>query len=518
MTRPFRFRNRVGFFSARRRLDLFLILAGLSFPIFAARSEAASHSTNANDQPPLIQREFRGVWIATKANIDWPSKPGLPVPQQKAELIKILDLASRLRLNAVIFQVRPAGDAFYASSLEPWSEYLTGTMGKPPAPFYDPLAFAVEEAHRRGLELHAWFNPFRARHPSASGPVSSRHISKTQPALVRTYGRHLWLDPGEPGVHEHSLKVILDVVRRYDVDGVHLDDYFYPYPERDAAGQLLDFPDQASWQRYVRGGGKLAKADWRRDNVNRFIQRLYQEVKREKRWVKVGLSPFGIWRPGYPASVRGLDAYDLLYADARRWLASGWLDYLSPQLYWRTDEPQQSYPVLLKWWTEQNTLRRHLWPGNSVYRAIVKPGELAAQIQLTRLASGAGGNVLWSMKTLMEGQRQNGGALLRDIYRQGALVPATPWLDAQPPVLPKLHATPGANGCKISWRAGGGERPWLWILQTREGPTWTTRILPGARDDLFLPGTGVRPAVIALRAVDRSGNLSAPAVLQRPSK
>ena len=183
--------------------------------------------------PPLPLREFRGAWVASVGNIDWPAKPGLPVAQQKTDLLALLDRAAQLRLNAIIFQVRPACDALYASKLEPWSEYLTGELGRAPMPFYDPLEFAVAEAHRRGLELHAWFNPFRARHPSAVSPLASNHVSRRQPQWVRTYGRSLWLDPGERGAQDYSLSVVLDVVRRYNVDGVHIDDYFYPYPEID---------------------------------------------------------------------------------------------------------------------------------------------------------------------------------------------------------------------------------------------------------------------------------------------
>lgn len=217
--------------------------------------------------PPEPMREFRGAWIATVANIDWPSKPGLPVAQQKAELIALLDRAAQLHFNAIIFQVRPACDAMYASSLEPWSEYLTGTQGQAPEPFYDPLAFAIEEAHKRGLELHAWFNPYRARHLKAKSPVAPNHISQTHPEWVRKYGGQLWLDPGEPGVREHILRVVLDVVNRYDVDGVQFDDYFYPTPEKDADGHEIDFPDEASWKKYGEATG-LSRDDWRRENVN----------------------------------------------------------------------------------------------------------------------------------------------------------------------------------------------------------------------------------------------------------
>jgi len=258
------------------------------------------------------------------------------VAGQKAELLAILDRAAQLRLNAIIFQVRPACDALYASPIEPWSEYLTGAMGKAPQPFYDPLTFAVEEAHKRGLELHAWFNPYRAAHPSAKSPIASNHISKTKPSLVRRYGKHLWLDPGEKEVQDYSLSVVMDVVRRYDVDGVHFDDYFYPYKESEGG-----FPDDASWKRFG-AGGKLSRDDWRRENVNTFIRRVYETIKAAKPWVKFGVSPFGIWRPGNPSSVQGLDAYQELYADSRKWLQNAWVDYFTPQLYWRIIAPRQS--------------------------------------------------------------------------------------------------------------------------------------------------------------------------------
>src|SRR6185503_2674958 len=209
-----------------------LQLMHLSGLLIAANLSASTFSYAPSTlKPPPLPREFRAVWIASVGNINWPSKAGLSTSEQKAELVAIFNKAAELRLNAVLFQVRPACDALYVSSHEPWSEYLTGRMGQAPQPFYDPLAFAVEEAHRRGMELHAWVNPFRARYAKALSPIASSHISKTQPSLVKTYGKYLWLDPGEAAVREHSLKVILDVVRRYDIDGVHLDDYFYPYPD-----------------------------------------------------------------------------------------------------------------------------------------------------------------------------------------------------------------------------------------------------------------------------------------------
>src|SRR5687768_10215353 len=309
--------------------------------------------------PPPAQREFRAVWVASVSNIDWPSRPGLSTAEQQAELRAILDLSAALNLNAVILQVRPATDALYASALEPWSPYLTGTMGKAPEPFYDPLAFAVAEAHKRGLELHAWFNPFRAKHAAYRDTLAASHISRTHPHLVRSYGRSLWMDPGDPDVHRQSLAVILDVVNRYDIDGVHIDDYFYPYQERDSVtNALLPFPDDSTYARY---GGGMARDDWRRQNVDRFVADLYSAIRAAKPTVKFGVSPFGIWRPGYPANVTGFDAYANIYADARKWLNNGWLDYFPPQLYWRSDSPGQDYVSLLAWWVGENTKGRHIW-------------------------------------------------------------------------------------------------------------------------------------------------------------
>ncbi len=317
----------------------------------------------AQTLPPSPTREFRGVWIASVANIDWPSRPKLTASQQQAELIAMLDRAVTLNLNAVILQVRPAADALYASPYEPWSEFLTGEMGKPPTPAYDPLTFAVEEAHKRGLELHAWFNPYRAHHPQSKSPISAKHVSKLHPQWVKKYGKYLWLDPGEAEVQDYTLSVIMDVVKRYDIDAVHLDDYFYPYPERDGEKRVIDFPDTPSWQKYLQSGGTLNRDDWRRENINTLVQQLYQAIKQEKPWVKFGISPFGIWRPGYPTQTKSIDggsvfdAYKQIYADSRQWLVKGWLDYLAPQLYWKIEKTQQSYPVLLNWWIKQNSTK-----------------------------------------------------------------------------------------------------------------------------------------------------------------
>ncbi|MBK6459184.1 MAG: family 10 glycosylhydrolase [Gemmatimonadetes bacterium] len=340
---------------------------------------------SADTIAPPLPREFRAVWVATVTNIDWPSRPGLPVDSQKTELLAILDLAAAVRLNAVIFQVRPGGDALYQSHLEPWSYFLTGQQGRAPQPMWDPLAFAVAEAHKRGMELHAWFNPYRAGHPrDTTGTKSPLHLSRTNPAVVHRYGPYTWMDPGEAVVRRKTIDVVVDVVRRYDVDGVHIDDYFYPYPERTRRGREIPFPDERSWRAYKAREGTLSRDDWRRQNVDQLVQELYTAIKRAKPWVKFGISPFGIWRPGYPESVRGFDAYDRLYADSRKWLNEGWVDYWTPQLYWKLGAPLQSYRDLLAWWRAENRLGRNLWPGNYTSRASARrsapwPGGRAAR-------------------------------------------------------------------------------------------------------------------------------------------
>jgi uncharacterized lipoprotein YddW (UPF0748 family) len=478
---------------------------------------------DAGVEPPPLAREFRGAWIASVKNIDWPSKPGLPPAQQQAELRALLDRAVALRLNAVVLQVRPACDAFYDSTLEPWSEYLGGRQGQPPEPPYDPLAFAVSEAHARGLELHAWFNPFRARLLDPSGPstpTAPNHVSVAHPEWVRRYGKHQWLDPGEPAVHDHVVSVVLDVVKRYDIDAVHMDDYFYPYrepvlgldgkPSVDAQGQpvQLAFPDDATWSRYRAGGGTLDRDDWRRDNVNRFVKRLHRAIKIEKPWVRFGISPFGIWKPGHPGQIKGMNQYEAIYADARLWLARGWVDYFSPQLYWSIENPDQSYPVLLRWWAEQNRERRHVWPG--LFTSRIKEGgfdarQIGFQILWTRLEPGASGHIHFSMKALGEDYGGIAGALTKDVYQAPALVPATTWLPGKAPGAPSLVlSTDRQRGTlEVTLKPTPGGTPWLWTLYTRRAGRWRTEVVPAARNELSLPLADLEALQVA--AVDRLG-------------
>lgn len=412
-----------------------LLLAGCGAPPRALSPVAAQGEPAASVAAgPLVPargatcRELRGVWVATVGNLDWPSAPGLPVARQKEELVFLLDALAALHANAVILQVRPAADALYPSALEPWSEVLSGTQGVAPEPLWDPLAFAIEKAHARGMELHAWFNPYRARPASPISPAAPAHVSRRRPDLVKVYGKQLWLDPGEEDVAAHSLAVILDVVKRYGVDGIHLDDYFYPYPEKDAAGNVVEFPDGPSYGKYVDSGGVLGHEDWRRWNVNRFVKRLHDEVKAVKRGVRVGISPFGIWRPGRPAQVKGLDAYEEISADALTWLQRGWVDYLAPQLYWPIEQKEQAFPALLAWWVGQNTRGASVWPGLAASR-VGEEGrgwparEIAEQIRLTRAQPGAAGHLLFSARALLENRAGIATELMKDVWAEPAALP-----------------------------------------------------------------------------------------------
>lgn len=458
---------------------------------------------------PIIMREFRGVWIATVDNIDWPSKPGLSAGQQQVELRTLLDRAVALRLNAVIFQVRPSADALYASKLEPWSAFLTGRQGRPPRPAYDPLTFAVKEAHARGLELHAWFNPYRARHPAEPPPSAGTHISRTHPELVRRYGQYLWLDPGDAAVRQRTLSVVLDVVRRYDIDGVHIDDYFYPYPEGG-----VDFPDETTYRRYTSLGGTFARADWRRANVDSLVHALYDGIKAAKPWVKFGISPFGIWRPGYPTSVRGLDAYERLYADARKWMNEGWADYFTPQLYWRTDAPEQRYLDLLGWWIGENRMGRHVWPGNFTSRAtsaarnLWDPSEVVTQVRVTRLEPGASGNVHFSMKAFGLSPSLS-MSLTRDVYGGPALVPPSPWLADSAPPPPRVTVRSTARSWELRLTPHAGSVVRLWTIRWRDDNSWHAIAVPGDQRSVTL--SGAKAAVVT--AIDRTGMESEPVIV-----
>ena len=504
-----------------RYLKRFIRVTLLTLALVVFESGCSTLITRDSYQPsdqmvpvPEPPREFRGVWLATVVNIDWPSRSGLPASRQKAELIEIFDRVAALNMNAVIFQVRPAADALYESGLEPWSEYLSGQMGKPPEPFYDPLAFAVEEAHKRGLELHAWFNPFRARHASGKGDATGNHISKTRPDLVVRYGDQLWLDPGNLDAQFHTLSVIRDVVKRYDIDGVHIDDYFYPYPIKSKKGELLVFPDDRSWAQAQENTRALNKDDWRRENINRFVERLYHTVKEEKPWVKVGISPFGIWRPGNPEPIRGLDAYSSLYADSRLWLQNGWVDYMSPQLYWSIDSAGQSFTKLYEWWDAQNVRDRYVWPGSAIYRLDThgwREKEILDQIRFTREKSENSGNVLFSMRVLEQKTHRLADRLSREVYAEPALVPEMPWLYHPGPGKPSISVERySSKELTVKIDSYNPDRVRQWVIRARYGGIWHMSIAPGQSSSYQLPLAVNRLPIqeVAVSAVSRIGQES----------
>lgn len=479
--------------------------------------EAAFAEKNSANVPPPAPREFRGVWVATVENIDWPSRPGLSTEQQKKEMLTILDKCAELNLNAMIFQIRTQADAFYPSKLEPWSEFLTGKMGQAPKPFYDPLEFAVNEAHKRGLQLHVWFNPYRVRVPGAKGDASPDHASVKHADVVRKYGKYLWFDPGEPKAEENFIAVLNDVVKRYDIDGVHIDDYFYPYQVKDEKGKVVPFPDDESYQRAVAKGEKLGRDDWRRKNVDHLIHHMYDEVKKAKPWVQVGISPFGIWRPGNPPGIVGLDQYNTLYADARKWEREGWLDYLTPQLYWTVDSKGQNYPKLLGWWAEQNVKERHLWPGNftSKIRRKSKDGdaeatwssdEIIRQIEATRATPGATGNVHFSMKAFLQDRDGINEKLKSGLYAEPALVPESPWLGKETPGKPEVSTHRVDAGVAVELNLPRGKSPWQWLVQTQTADGWKSAVVPGDEKKYVVKlADGAEPKAVVVTGISRLG-------------
>ncbi len=451
------------------------------------------------------RREFRGAWITTVWNSDWPSRSGLSASQQQAELVKILDKLQKLNFNAVILQVRPEGDAFYISKYEPWSAWLTGAQGRAPSPYYDPLEFAIAECRKRNLEIHAWFNPYRAKTSIGGTRNVNPHMAITNPEYVYTWGNQLWMDPGAQVVQDRAYQVIMDVVERYDIDGVHLDDYFYPYP---ISGK--SFPDSKTYEAYRANGGNLNLKDWRRDNVNRMVLRLSQGIKSAKPNLKFGISPFGIYRPGQPAGIVGLDAYDVLYADAKKWLEEGWVDYIAPQLYWRIEQTAQSYPTLLQWWTSINPKKRHIYAGNNIARLdgkAWKNQEIIKQITISRtLATKLSlGNIFFSSDSITQNRESIAEKFQYALYVNPALVPRMEWRDSTPPS-PPTGVT--ANGQRISWSAGNANIR-CWTLYEQEENGWKLKkILP-----VSTTFADMSSGKYAVCAVDTMANESAGAII-----
>jgi uncharacterized lipoprotein YddW (UPF0748 family) len=414
----------------------------------------------ANLQAQNISQEMRGIWVATVANIDWPSRPGLDAATQQAEAIEILDQQKAHGMNAVFFQIRPAADALYDSNLEPWSRFLSGRQGNPPHPYYDPLQFWIEEAHKRGLELHAWINPFRATF-SPDEYLHPAHTMNRHPEWLLKYGERFYYDPGIPSVRQHLLNVVGDIVTRYDIDGMHMDDYFYPYP---LAG--IDFPDTLSFQRYGSGIPEEL-GDWRRENINKVIKSLNDTIKYHKPWVKFGVSPFGVWRniasdPRGSDTRAGVQCYDDLYADILLWEHLGWVDYVLPQIYWTTQDLPANFIKLINWWNE-TAHNRHLYIGHGFYRINQRgsfwenPSEIPNQIRMTRELEYTLGSVHFSSKHFNRTDLLGvADSLKNDLYCLPAITPNMAWIDTKAPDPVFIMEQRGRS---ISWQPALADSP-----------------------------------------------------------
>lgn len=408
----------------------------------------------AQQSQKVIKREFRAVWLATVKNIDWPSKPGLSTEKQKKELIAILDEHQKNNINAVFFQIRPAADALYAKSTEPWSAVLTGTQGEAPKPFYDPLDFAIKEAHLRGMELHAWFNPYRATTDADSLSLSKNHITNTHPEWIFSYDGKKYFNPALAEVRSYINQVVMNVVRQYDIDGVHFDDYFYPYPGKTPLPDSLTFVNNKRGQKNIE--------DWRRENVDLLIKELSDSIHHVKNYVKFGVSPFGIWRnlkdDPRGSDSNGFSGYSALYADVYKWTEEGWLDYVNPQIYFPFGYAPAAYEKLTDWWAT-NSFGKHVYIGHGVYRLNQKangwdnPQQLPNQIRYLRENPKIQGSVFFSSKSVTNNMGSFQDSLRKDLYTNIALPPTMPWIDHIPPAVPiSLQATKSKNSIILNWK------------------------------------------------------------------
>lgn len=465
-------------------------------PASAATGRAGvPYTITARDATPSIARplhEFRGMWVATVLNVDWPSAPGLTVARQQDELRYLIALAANRGFNALLLQVRPVGDRLYRSALgEPWSRYLTGNLGQDPG--WDPLAWAVDQAARRGIEVHAWANPFRVSMDTAWSSLAPGSFAAGHPEFTYAFGGRRYLDPGRPEVRLHVRAVLAEIARDYGVAGVHLDDYFYPYP---ATGQLIG--DDASYAQY--GAGR-ARAVWRRENVDTFIRHAGVDIHAAKARAVFSVSPFGIWRNRSTAAggsaTNGLQAYDDLYADTRRWLREQWTDLFIPQLYWQLGYAAADYDVLARWWAQQSAgSRTALAFGEAVYK-VGDPGwldrdELLRHLQLGRRLAPVDGHAFYNASAVAENALDALQRATRTYYPRKAVPVPMPWLNATRPGSPRFTAaTATAEGARLDWTLPGGGEPAHWVAIWRKSAgsstipnlpitaTYLERLLPG---------------------------------------
>ncbi|CDD33069.1 putative uncharacterized protein [Bacteroides sp. CAG:714] len=398
------------------------------------------------------KREFRGAWIQCVNG----QFQGMPTAKMQQTLIQQLDNLQKAGINAIIFQVRAEGDALYRSSYEPWSRFLTGIQGKAPSPMWDPLQFMIEECHKRGMELHAWINPYRAK-TKGTGALSPSHPVNRYPNLIVSYNGQLYFDPGYPESRKYICKIVCDIVTRYDVDAIHMDDYFYPYPN---PGEK--FPDGISFAAY--GRGFRNRDDWRRDNVNVLIKEIHETVRACKPWVKFGVSPFGIYRnkknDPNGSDTKGLQNYDDLYADVLLWVNNGWIDYNIPQIYWEIGHPAADYDTLIRWWAK-NSAARPLFIGQDVMRTVQKADvknpnqhQMPAKYQLQRSLSTVQGSCQWYAAAVVNNLGNYRDLLVQEYHKYPALVPTSPFMDDKAPgKVRKLKPVWTADGYILFWTA-----------------------------------------------------------------
>ncbi|WP_370028465.1 glycoside hydrolase family 10 protein [Planotetraspora sp. GP83] len=487
--------------------------SGTSGAAGSGASSRAAEAVTCTTSARYRKRQLRGVWIATVHNLDWPSRAGLSATQQQAQYVKLLDNAVKRRFNAVFVQVRPASDALYRSSLEPWSEVLTGTAGRDPG--WDPLPFLVDEAHKRGLEFHAWFNPFRAGFTTDLSRLPASHPARIHPDWVVKHEGGLYYNPGLPQVRDWVTRVVTDVVRRYDVDGVHFDDYFYPYP-----GQGTRFADQAAFKKYGKGA-KLA--DWRRDNVNKLVAQVWAAVHAAKPYVKFGISPFGIWRNKAedPAgsNTKGMSAYDQIYADAKAWIKARSVDYLIPQLYWPRGFAAADYDALVPWWA--NAVKGSgvdLYIGQALYRvgsrdtaAWTRAVEMPSHLIVNQKYPEVSGDVYFSASQLGQNPLTVLDRLVTQHYSRPALLPLLKGFDTKAPAAPRGVKNAGGT---LQWQAQPDAR--AYAVYRVDGKAGDCSMADGRNLVAVVPGSAAPsyvtkdPGTYYVTALDRLNNESLP--------
>lgn len=466
--------------------------------------------------------EFRAVWIATVDNIDWPPRNNYNPAIQKAEYIRQLDGHKKNGMNAVIVQVRPSADAFYPSPYEPWSQWLNGEQGKAPSPYYDPLKFMIEEAHKRGFEFHAWCNPYRANFSIASSSIAPTHISKLYPDWFLNYGGQKFFDPGNKEAQDWVVRVITDIVARYDIDAIHMDDYFYPYRIAGA-----EFPDTASFRKYGQG---MDKGDWRRSNTDSVIKHLSESIKQKKPWCKFGISPFGVWRnidkdEEGSQTKAGQTNYDDLYADVLLWAEEGWVDYLAPQLYWERGHKLVAYETLIDWWSK-HSYGRHMYIGHGIYRFYENnkpwknPSEIPQQISLLRQYPSLQGSIYFSSKTFDKNPNGWNDSLQNNYYKTAALIPPMPWTDKIKPLKPIAEIVGRSSmekGTTLHLKKDPLSRPIKSFIiykfeegrTVRKDPSSLYKVIPASSEEtIVLPYADLLDSSLAVSCVDLANNES----------